>query len=134
MNLDEIRKNVLENPKWTERAIVALDDEGYWNDEDRRMGSYIAEWIRNHQNLPAGERVTGDRWEGTARGFALKYINELLLIAYKNMVTKANRLKKAAAKLVLKAEEIEEQADALEHEIELLQEEDFDEQIERMAG
>ncbi len=85
MNAETIRKNTLSNQKWLERALLALDKAAVWHNEaDQKQGSYMVRWILKQKanNVPLGQRLTGDVWLGKARHLAQQYVTELMQLAY----------------------------------------------------
>lgn len=87
---EEIRKNLLTNDEWVERAIVAIyklqtraeqatqstrEHNGVgFNSADARRGSYYARWIMSGKHLSGRHRTMGRR-------LIVKYASQLVKIA-----------------------------------------------------
>lgn len=105
MTRQDIEKNLLRDMKWVERAVVTLDEANAWkNDDDRRIGSYMANWLRREKPQGQENHLTG-QYVDRGRRLVLGYIEELLRLSLQ--ATK-DRIKKKEDRIKSLGEEIAE--------------------------
>lgn len=114
MNAELIRKNVLENQAWLERALLAVEKGQLWHTEqDAQMGSYMVRWIRQQRarHVKIGECLTGDMWPAKARYLMQQYTSELVQIAYTKALADVARYTKLAKEAKKRANELRKELD-----------------------
>ncbi len=91
MSASDIRRKVMTNQEWLERAIVAIDNRQTPDEQaaevtrylnarglsaaDAKQGSYLAGYIRR-STRPAGQKLSG-KWIGEGRDIIAKYCGQL---------------------------------------------------------
>ncbi len=114
MNAETIRTNILNDQKWLERALIALDTRQVWHDDkDAQSGSYMVRWIRTQltKRIKLGFCLTGDQWVGRARHLVQQYVPELMKIAYDKAVADAEWHKEQAQLCRAKAKKLRKELD-----------------------
>jgi len=105
-HLERIKANLLADIRWTERAIVALDDHDAWKEDDKKDGHSTATFIRARleRGVKLGQCMTSDYYRGRARAIVQKYETELLQIALFKAQADADNFTKQAQEATKQAD------------------------------
>ncbi len=74
MKLPDMRHKLMTDTLWLERAMLALDAAGAWEEADLAHGPKIADFL-------PGTRMVSDFWSGRARELAVKHLRTLAELA-----------------------------------------------------
>jgi len=111
MNFQTIKEKSLADQQWLERALLVLDANKLWRDDDQKDGSYMASWVRNQleRKVKLGHCLTSDYWCGRARAVVQKYAKELLQVAYEKAKADASLYAEKAKAARKRAKQLEKE-------------------------